>query len=187
MSKILILIIFSMFLTAGYAQQKVFRSPRSGDEAFRMMVVRNDTVIIELDSAYIYSMAMTGKIRELEQLYLSCLSMRDDELKQITTMLAGIQDSYDNVNSLISRSSNLNSEQLGNFQDQVKHIVDNLNHDIVSLRQVEMDLTNAQDELKNVKKEIKKERSRLWWRKTGSIFLAAIAGFAAGFIVASAG
>ena len=186
-SKIIILLICFMSLSAGYAQQKVFRPPHSGEEAFRMKVVRNDTIIIAQDSAYIYSIAMTGKIRELGKLYFSCLTMRDDDLKHITTMLTAIQDSYDNVNSLISRSSNLNNEQLGEFQNQVKSIVGNLNHDIVSLRQVELDLTNAQDELKTIKKEIKKERSRLWWKKTGSIFIAAIAGFAAGFIVASAG
>ena len=186
-NKIIVLFICFISWSAGFAQHKVFKTPRSGEDAFRMKVVRNDTVIIAQDSAYIYSMAMTGKITELEKLYLSCLSMRDEDLKDISTRLSAIQDSYDNVNNLISRSSNLNSEQLGEFQQQVQHIVGNLNHDIVSLRQVELDLTNAQDELNGLKKEIKKERSRLWWKKTGSIFIAAIAGFAAGFIVASAG
>jgi hypothetical protein len=186
-NKLMVFFIYFFSLSAVYSQQRVFRVPRPDREAFRMKVVRNDTIIIAEDSAYIYSIGMTAKIRELEQLYLSCLTLRNDDLQQIRATLVTLQDSYDNVNELISQSSNLNKEQLGEFQEKIKNIVANLDKDVKSLQQVEYDLTNAQNELDNVKKEIKKERSRLWWKKTGSIFIAAVAGFAAGFIIASAG
>ena len=168
-----------------FAQKKIFHDSGPGQEAFRMKVIKDDTVIIAEDSAFVYSLEMVGKIHDLEQLYLSCLSLRDNDLAMVKSMLATLQESYTDVNDLITRSSNISKEQIGDYQQKIAEIISNLQRDITTLQQLQYDLGNAREELGTIKREIKKERSRLWWKKTGSIFIAVIVGFTAGFIVAS--
>ncbi len=184
-NKFLILLLLTLHNSLLPAQVKHFRNGNREYSAFRMKIEKNDTVIMEVDSAYIYSIGMVSKINELGELYLSCLNLRDSDLLQIRSMLVSVQDSYSRVNTLINRSSGISKEQVNNFQQQVGKIISDLQHDITTLQQVEYDLTNARGELDDIKKEIRKERSRLWWQKTGSIFIALIAGFSAGFIIAS--
>ncbi len=180
---ILFLFIFPTFTLP--AQVKHFNPAKAEFSAYRMKMNKGDTVIVEDDSAYIYSIGMVNKINELEHLYLSCLNLRDSDLFQIRSMMVSLKDGYSEVNSLINRSSGITKEQVNNIQQQVSNIISNLQEDITSLQQVEYNLTNARSELESVKKEIRKERSLLWWKKTGSVLIALIAGFAAGFIIAS--
>ena len=165
------------------AQDQIFRQPDSNNDAFRMKVRKNDKVLIAEDSAYIYSSAMVLKIRDLEKRYMICLSDRENDLQQVKILLASLQDGYSSVNDLLSKSTALSKAQLDQYQKQVIDIIMNLESDITSLHQLDNLVLKAQEELDNIKKEIRKERNRLWWKKTGSIFAALIAGFAAGFLI----
>ncbi len=183
MNRFLFTGIFIILSVSVHAQVKKFQDNGSG--AFRLKVLKNDTVFIAEDSAYVYSSGMVEKINVLEKSYLSCLSLRDDDLDRISRLLSSLKSGYEEIEDLLRKSVSLNNEQLDNFHRRITGILDGLQSDIISLQQVEKDLSDARAELENVKKEIRRERRRLWWKKTGSIFVALLAGFGAGMLVAS--
>lgn len=183
--KILLLTFLLMSCFSSDAQIRIFRTSKGDSDAFRVKVVKNDTVVIADDSAYVYSNAMVDKIGNLEELYLSCLTLRDKDLRQIEMMLSNLQRSYMTVTDLIKRSGNLNRQQLDQFNQQIAEVISNLKADIRSLNDLENKLADSRKELDDLKGEVRKLKRRLWWKKTGGIIVAAVAGFGVGVAVAS--
>ena len=183
--KILLYIFFLGAPVFAFGQTKIFRQSGDSDDAFRVKVVKNDTIVISEDSAYVYSIGMVEKISDLEQRYLSSLNLRDNDLKQIGILLKSLNDSYSKVQDLIRQSNNINKDQVRRFQDQISKIISNLGEDVHSLEELENRLQNSRDELLTLKKEIRNLRHRLWWKRTGGIIVAAAAGLAAGIAIAS--
>jgi hypothetical protein len=180
------ILFLTIFITPDiFAQEITFGQQDPSNDAFRMKVKRNDRVLIVEDSAYIYSPAMVEKIRELESRYLLCLADREMDLQQVKTLLASLGESYANVNDLLSRSSDVSKDQMEEYQRKVGSIINSLEQDIATLNQLEIKIDGAQDELENIRQEVRKERRRLWWKKTGSIILAAAGGLAIGFLIGS--
>jgi hypothetical protein len=182
-NRIIFLIVFLFTCSSVAAQDLIFRQPDPASDSYRMKVRKNDKVLVADDSAYIYSTAMVLKIRDLENRYMICLADRENDLQQVKILLASLQDGYSGINDLLTKSSVLNSEQLVLYQKQVEEIIKNLETDISSLHQLDNLVLNAREELDSIKKEVRKEKNRIWWKKTGSIFAALIAGFAAGFLI----
>jgi septation ring formation regulator EzrA len=170
----------------GFAQEVVFRRTDPQNDAFRMKAVKNDKVIIQEDSAYIYSTGMVEKIAELQQRYLACLSEREADAQRVEVVLSSLNRNFTDVGELLDRSSAISHDQVETWKKQMDDIIGRLEHDIASLRELEREITEAESHLAQVRKEVKRERSRLWWKKTGSIFAAALAGLAAGFIIGTA-
>ena len=187
MNRINIVIIMLIVITpvSVYGQHKIFQAPASGSDAFRMKVVKNGTVVIAEDSAYVYSIDMVGKIGELQQKYLSCLSLRDKDLNQVGLLLVSLSQSYAKVEDLINKTTATNKDQINQYQRQLSIIISDLGKDVNSLKELESRLDNSRKELDDMKSQVRKLRHRIWWKKTGGIIVAAVAGVAVGFAVAS--
>ncbi len=179
-------IILLLFLAPAVSAQEItFRQLDPANEAFRIKVKKNDRVLIEEDSAYIYSTGMVEKIRELEGRYLVCLADREMDLQQVKTLLASLEESYSNVNDLLNKSDQASRDQMEEYRRKVETIINSLEQDIATLNQLELKIAGAENELENIRKEVRKERRRLWWKKTGSMIIAAAGGLAIGFLIGS--
>lgn len=165
------------------AQDRTFRQFDPDRKDFRMKVAKNDRILIEEDSAYVYSMGMVQKIRDLEQHYLECLAGRDSDLVQVKTLLTSLQDSYTSVEELLNKSGTINQESVKNYQILVETIIGNLQKNIGSIQTLQNEIAGARQELEALRRQVKKERNHLIWNKTGSIFVALVAGFLVGFVI----